>query len=126
MVAVESNPGDWVSLGTAVIYRFNVCPTSLGRLRSVFCGTPIVFKESVAHLATRRDRKNGVVDSMLSIICYRIGTGARASAADLRVPRQYGDSAEIFAERTGKNERHGGAVAETSRETEVLIDAQIV
>jgi len=126
VVAVESNPGNGVSGCAAVIHRLDVCPASLGRLGSLLCGAPVVLEEAVAHLATPRDGEDRVVDSVFGIVGYGIGAGAGTGAADLRVPREHGDGAEVLAKCTGQDERHGGAVAEAGREAEVRVDAQVV
>jgi hypothetical protein len=126
VVSVEGNPDNGVSLGIAIINCLDVCPTALRRLRSVIYYIPVVIKEVVAYLAAPRDGKNGVMDSVLSIVGHWVCTGAGTSAADLRVPRQYGDGTEILAEGVGKDIGYGGPVAEASRETEALVDAEIV
>lgn len=83
VVSVKGNPSNGVFGRTATIHGLDMCPTPLGRLRSVLHSTSVILKESVAHLATSGDGQNRVVNSVLCIVGYRVGTGAGASTTDL-------------------------------------------
>ena len=122
MPSIKRNPSNWKSFRTTLILSLDQGPRTSSRIHCCLPGAAIVGHKCIPQLLPTCNRNRPITRPMLTIKRDRIPSAITSRQS---CPRNDCHRAELL--RTGARDgiAHRSAVAEASREAEVLVDAEL-